>query len=277
MNYCKCGCGTRIAVDRRYVKGHNVMLLAEINKIRIRSSQERNNLSNAQRLRFRLCSVTDNTRLKQSIAAKKRIAHGHAWWLIPERRKIVGQKLSLYFKGRSKSESHIKAMSAACIGRKVSPRTRMKIAVGSSKRTKLNCKGRRLQAEKMRILWRDPLRKQQQSQVAVDVNRNRKLSLYLDCIGRTVWMKSGLEVKFAHWLNTQGIIWEYEPKTLLLSNSRRYTPDFWIPKYKTYCEVKGKYWPADKTFCAQKDGHRVALFYKIPTESLEKVLRHHYE
>lgn len=52
------------------------------------------------------------------------------------------------------------------------------------------------------------------------------------------YMRSSYEVKFAFFLDCSGIEWEYEPIVFDLGNST-YTPDFYIPQWDLYVEIKG--------------------------------------
>jgi len=49
---------------------------------------------------------------------------------------------------------------------------------------------------------------------------------------------SSWEVKFAQFLSLSNIRWQYEPKTFDLGNTT-YTPDFYIPEWNLYIEIKG--------------------------------------
>jgi len=60
---------------------------------------------------------------------------------------------------------------------------------------------------------------------------------------KNIWMRSTWEVKFAKWLDNHNIKWLYEPKTFDLGKTT-YTPDFYVPIYATYIEIKG-YWRPD--------------------------------
>ncbi len=53
-----------------------------------------------------------------------------------------------------------------------------------------------------------------------------------------IWMKSTWELKYAEYLDKQGIKWLYEPKAFDLGNTT-YTPDFYLPESDTYVEIKG--------------------------------------
>lgn len=58
-----------------------------------------------------------------------------------------------------------------------------------------------------------------------------------------IWMKSGWEEAFAKWCDKHNIKWQYEPKTFDLG-STTYTPDFYVPIYDAYIEIKG-WWRTD--------------------------------
>ena len=55
-----------------------------------------------------------------------------------------------------------------------------------------------------------------------------------------IWMRSSYEMKYAKYLDNQGIKWLYESKTFDLGNTT-YTPDFYLPNKNQYIEIKG-YW-----------------------------------
>jgi hypothetical protein len=64
-------------------------------------------------------------------------------------------------------------------------------------------------------------------------------------------MRSGYEVAYAHYLDAKGVVWQYEPMTFYIGPSKSYhgktyTPDFYLPIYRTYVEIKGRYPRADQ-------------------------------
>lgn len=65
-----------------------------------------------------------------------------------------------------------------------------------------------------------------------------KTSTYKRFRYRSIWFKSSWEVLFAKWLDLQEILWKYEFKTFKLKNTT-YTPDFYIPLYDVFVEIKG--------------------------------------
>lgn len=54
-----------------------------------------------------------------------------------------------------------------------------------------------------------------------------------------VWLRSSFESRMAKLLDLLCIEWEYEGIGYSLGNEGTYFPDFWIPKYSTWLEVKG--------------------------------------
>lgn len=56
------------------------------------------------------------------------------------------------------------------------------------------------------------------------------------------------ERDFALWCNANNIIWERcKPLTYYIDNKRRnYTPDFYLPEYDLYIEIKGYWWGNDR-------------------------------
>jgi hypothetical protein len=55
-----------------------------------------------------------------------------------------------------------------------------------------------------------------------------------------VWMRSGWEIATADYLTAQNKNWYYEYEWIKLSESFRYLPDFYLPEYNLYIEVKGR-------------------------------------
>lgn len=55
-----------------------------------------------------------------------------------------------------------------------------------------------------------------------------------------VWMRSGWEIKVADYLTENDISWYYEHIWLDIGENKRYLPDFFLPKYSCYIEVKGR-------------------------------------
>lgn len=62
---------------------------------------------------------------------------------------------------------------------------------------------------------------------------------YVFSDGTIIKMRSSWEVLYAKFLDSQEIIWQYEPKSFKLSNGHRYFPDFFLPDLNEWHEVKG--------------------------------------
>ncbi len=60
---------------------------------------------------------------------------------------------------------------------------------------------------------------------------------------KNIWMRSSYEIKFAFFLDCSRIKWDYESKTFDLGDTT-YTPDFYIPEWDLYIEIKG-WWRDD--------------------------------
>jgi hypothetical protein len=59
-----------------------------------------------------------------------------------------------------------------------------------------------------------------------------------------IYFRSTWEQKFAIWLDSLEIIWEFEPLTFRLNEHSTYTPDFYLPEFEQFIEIKG--WLSDK-------------------------------
>jgi hypothetical protein len=62
---------------------------------------------------------------------------------------------------------------------------------------------------------------------------------------KNIKMRSLWEVNFAQWCDGSGIKWKYEPKTFDLGNTT-YTPDFYLPEFDCWIEIKGRWMPNSK-------------------------------
>lgn len=64
---------------------------------------------------------------------------------------------------------------------------------------------------------------------------------YTSCQGYK-WLRSSYEIAFAEYLDQNNILWYYEPKTFsMIINSKKtvYIPDFFLPEFNKFIEVKG--------------------------------------
>lgn len=80
--------------------------------------------------------------------------------------------------------------------------------------------------------------------------------------GSSIWLRSSYETRYAGILNLLGILWEYENTVFKLpSNNSSYRPDFYLPEYDTYIEVKG--------YLSPKNREKMTKFYEVyPDEKL---------
>lgn len=73
---------------------------------------------------------------------------------------------------------------------------------------------------------------------------------------KDIWFRSSWEVIFAQWLDSKGLEWVYEPKLFRLSTEHgeiTYIPDFWVPAWDTYVEVKADWaWDSDANHARTK-------------------------
>jgi hypothetical protein len=56
---------------------------------------------------------------------------------------------------------------------------------------------------------------------------------------RDTTFRSRLEADWAATLDSNGIVWLYEPEVITLPSGTVYIPDFWLPELGTWLEVKG--------------------------------------
>lgn len=84
---------------------------------------------------------------------------------------------------------------------------------------------------------------------------------------KNIYMRSTWEANFAKWLDLSGIKWEYEPKAFELKINGKdttYTPDFYLPEFDCYIEIKG-WWRNDakEKFLKFQKLNKIKLFDKV--------------
>jgi hypothetical protein len=57
--------------------------------------------------------------------------------------------------------------------------------------------------------------------------------------------RSTLEARWAIFFDEMGIEWVYEPEGYIVNNEEWYVPDFYLPQFKTWAEVKGVFGDAE--------------------------------
>lgn len=60
---------------------------------------------------------------------------------------------------------------------------------------------------------------------------------------RGVRFRSRTEARWAAFFDALGVRWEYEPEGFQLPDGSRYLPDFWLPDFQLWVEVKGDQGP----------------------------------
>jgi hypothetical protein len=86
---------------------------------------------------------------------------------------------------------------------------------------------------------------------------------YIKSNGQKIWLRSFYEVRVAKMLDYLQIIWEYEPRSFDLGG-HYYHPDFYLPDYNIWWEVKG--------YLGDKDREKLNKFYnKYLDENLKLV------
>lgn len=53
--------------------------------------------------------------------------------------------------------------------------------------------------------------------------------------------RSRLEARWAVFFDALGLKWEYEPEGFELGGGVRYLPDFWLPSWRLWVEIKGQF------------------------------------
>jgi hypothetical protein len=94
-----------------------------------------------------------------------------------------------------------------------------------------------------------------------------------------VWMRSSWEVTTARWLDSMGVEWFYEPKRFELPDGKGYIPDFYIPAWNRYYEVKPSWaWDSNYRKCQDKagvvrsQGHRLTVLTETHISAFLSVL-----
>ncbi len=71
---------------------------------------------------------------------------------------------------------------------------------------------------------------------------------------KNTWFRSNWELWFAQFLTLSRIKWQYESNTFDLGNTT-YTPDFYLPNFNMYVEIKG--------YFSEKAKEKIKIFKKI--------------
>lgn len=90
--------------------------------------------------------------------------------------------------------------------------------------------------------------------------------------------RSRLEARWAVFFDTLGVEWQYEPQGYLV-NDKPYLPDFYLPKLRSFVEVKGDAKGLDLDLMAAIPGHvddvmHVLILGQVPNVELGEVPTH---
>jgi len=144
--------------------------------------------------------------------------------------------LSRALTGKPKPAGHGEAVRQARLGTHHSPATRR--AIGKSKEGKPNWGKGLTKHTDVRI------RKISDAKVGKMPASFTFRVDYTRPDGTVVTMRSNWELAYAQWMTARGIEWRYEAKTFpfeMGGEKTSYTPDFYLPAYNEFVEVKGYY------------------------------------
>ena len=102
----------------------------------------------------------------------------------------------------------------------------------------------------------------------------RGFGQYYNCKNNEqIWLRSSFEVRVAHKLDKLNICWEYEPTSFDLGN-HFYHPDFYLPEFDLWWEVKGWLRDQDKekliNFSNMYPNKKIKIIFLEDIEELEK-------
>lgn len=145
----------------------------------------------------------------------------------------VREKVSAALKGRVLSEAHRAAIRAA----RSTPASRAKTAAASREAWRRN---------PSRVCRTGPKPAEERARISATLKGHvpapgsgvGKQSRY-----NGAWMRSTYELRFATALDRLGVAWQHEPERFRLPDGSSYAPDFYLPTYGVYVEVKGYFAP----------------------------------
>jgi len=88
--------------------------------------------------------------------------------------------------------------------------------------------------------------------------------------------KSDFERKVATVFDLEGIDWQYEKWMFEVGQNGHYTPDFWLPKFGSFIEVKGMWWTTQRRkfdkFTGQYSKVPIMLFNWLLKPEVDKII-----
>lgn len=199
---CACNCGQIARPGKKFVRGHHV-------RGRTVSAETR------EKLRQRMLGTHPSEATRQKLSESHR---GQQTWLGRHHTPESRAKISLNNNGGRKPETWTPSLETRILwsqqrrGRKLSEHTKQK-----------------LRSKRLEGAYRNS-RGYPTSKICHDEDR----------LGRVWTFRSTWELRAARLLDHLELItWFYEPKVLLLTDGRTYTPDFWVEEWNRFVEIKG--------------------------------------
>lgn len=178
------------------------------------------------------------------------------------------QKISQTMKGIKKTVEHINNMKTAeCSSRYEKGSVPHNVGISPSQKTKNKISnklmGRKLsdQTRKNMSIANKGLKHHKSDCIcmACKVMRNELKTYRKKFHHNGIIFRSSWEVKYAKYLESNNIAYEYEPEMFSLSNGRRYMPDFYLTSTNEYIEIKGH---IDRNESGDKYLEKLNLFRK---------------
>jgi hypothetical protein len=167
-------------------------------------------------------------------------------------------KLSAGRKGRANSEAAKAKISAALKGRSKTPEHVAKVAAAQRGKSRPSPSEETREKQRQTLLAKG-LKGRNHHNFGRTPAHLKRIE-YNGCVYR-----SGYEVRFAQMLDRQGVAFQYEPKRFDLGETT-YLPDFYLPSYDLYCEVKG--------YMIREAQRKIELFADVyPTQRLAVIPR----
>jgi predicted nuclease of restriction endonuclease-like RecB superfamily len=113
--------------------------------------------------------------------------------------------------------------------------------------------------------------------ISVNIPRYSKGNYFLRTYdNKNVWLRSTYETRYAGILTSLNIKWEYETPFYIESLNSIYHPDFYLPEYNLYVEIKGAWYEKNIIkiieFYKQYSDKQLIIVYKEHIDNLEHEL-----
>lgn len=218
FDLCHCGCNEIVWGGYRWVSGHNTRIDNSAKKFEVRLK-----LSKA------LTGIKRSEETKQKLSEINKGKHSSPRTEFT-REKLLGHITSEETKRKiSRAQKGQKSHWFGKVGPHKMPHTEKTKKIISEK-----CKGK-TNGKKNGMYGKSSLK-----------SGIGKGSYYNSPLQDKIWLRSTYELAYAKYLDSQKILWYYEIQTFELSDEMTYTPDFFLPKYEKFIEIKGYMLPKAK-------------------------------